>query len=159
VKLIDIGFSFDFNNGLRWRPRKYHHIFLGVPTLRHKVTGKMANFELADDTIASIAIHVTDASGDILPAPTGDTFSVVVSDATKMTAAIGTMPSGPLVGAAAVILTPLVKLAAGLTVTVSDTAALNMAVLIVDIVADVTPKAIVLDTVDAIFTPQAVPPV
>ncbi len=117
----------------------------------------MANFELADDTVAAIAIHTVDGAGDVVPAPAGDVFSAVSSDSTKMTAAIGTMPSGPMAGAVALILTPLVKLAPGLSATVTDTAALTMEVLPVDIVADLTPKAISLDVVDAVLTPQAIP--
>jgi hypothetical protein len=117
----------------------------------------MANFELLDDTVAAIAIHTVDAAGDVVPAPAGDIFSAVSSDPTKLTATIGTMPSGPMKGAVALIIAGLVKIASGLTVTITDTSALTSAVLTVDIVADLTPKAISLDVVDAVFIPQAVP--
>jgi hypothetical protein len=138
------------------QPNKPVRIALDLPIITRN--GKlMSNFELADDTIAAIAIHVVDAAGDVVPAPTGDVFSAVSSDPTKMTAMIGTMPSGPMVGAVALILTPLVKLAAALTATVTDTAALTSEVLTVDVVSDLTPKAISLDTVDAVLTSQAVP--
>ena len=137
------------------KPKPAIKIALGLPTFTRN--GTIMNFEVTNDAAAAIAIHTVDAPGDVVPAPSGDVFSAVSSDPTKMTAAIGTMPSGPMVGKVALILTPLVKLAPGLIVTVTDTAALTMATLTVDIVADLTPKAISLDTVDAVFTPQAVP--
>jgi hypothetical protein len=130
-------------------------IALALPVITRN--GKIMNFELTDDTVAAIAIHTVDANGDVVPAPTGDIFTAVSSDPTKMTATIGTMPSGPMMGATALILTPMVKLASNLTATVTDKAALTMEMLIVDIVANLTPKAISLDTVDAVMTPQAVP--
>ena len=139
-------------------PKRPAHIVLALPIITRN-GNLMANFELADDTVAAIAIHVTDASGVVVPAPVGDIFSALSSDGTKLTATIGAMPSGPMVGAVALILTPMVKLASGLTVTVTDTSALTSFVLMVDIVMDLTPKAITLDVVDAVFTPQAVPPV
>jgi hypothetical protein len=139
-------------------PKRPVRIVLSLPIITRN--GKlMANFELADDTVAAIAIHTVDAPGDVVPAPVGDIFSALSSDGTKLTATIGTMPSGPMLGATALILTPMVKLASALTVTVTDTAALTSSMLTVDIVSDLTPKAITLDVVDAILTPQAVPPV
>ena len=137
-------------------PRRPVGIALALPIIKRN--GKlMANFELADDTIAAIAIHTVDGAGNVVPAPAGDVFSVVPSDPTKATAAIGTMPSGPMAGAVALILTPLVKLAPGLTATITDSAGLTLYVLTFDIVADLTPKAISLDVVDAVLTPQPVP--
>jgi hypothetical protein len=117
----------------------------------------MANFQLADDTVASIAIHVVDAAGDVVPAVAGDVFTAISSDPTKMTSVIGIMPSGPLMGLPAVILTPMVKVALNQTVTISDSGGLHSFVLIVDVVADLTPKSIALDVVDAVITPQPVP--
>ncbi len=141
---------------LAGQPGAPARIALALPIVTRN--GKiMANFELADNTVASIAIHAVDAAGGVVPAPAADVFSAVSSDSTKLTAVIGAMPSGPLAGAAAMILTPLVKLAKGLTVTVTDTAALTSEVLTVDIVGDLTPKAISLDVVDVVLTPQPVP--
>jgi hypothetical protein len=137
------------------KPNPATRIALGLPILTRN--GTIMNFEIPNNTAPAIAIHTVDAPGDVVPAPSGDVFSAVSSDPTKMTAAIGTMPSGPMTGKVALILTPLVKLASGLTVTVTDTAALTLVVQTVDIVADLTPKAISLDIVDAVFTPQAVP--
>jgi len=117
----------------------------------------MANFELANDAVASIPITTVDTTGAVVPAPSGDIFSVVVSDVTKMTAVIGVMPSGPVAGAVALILTPLVQVSPGLTVTVSDTAALTSATVTVDLVDDVTPKGILPDVAGVVFTPQPVP--
>lgn len=130
-------------------------IALALPVITRN--GKIMNFELANDTVAAIAIHTVDATGDVVPAPGADVFSAVSSDPTKMTAAIGLMPSGTMIGKAALILTPMVKLAPGLTVTVTDSAGLNSEMLTVDVVADLTPKAISLDTVDAVLTMQPVP--
>jgi hypothetical protein len=137
-------------------PNAAAQIALALPIITRN--GKiMATFELSDDTVAAIAIHVTDAAGDVVPAPSGDAFSAVSSDPTKLTAMIGAIPSGPMAGAVALILTPLVKLASGLTATVTDSAALTSAELTVDIVNDLTPKAISLDVIDVVLSPQAVP--
>lgn len=138
-------------------PKKATRIVLALPLIIKKDGTVMANFELANDTVAWIPIHVVDASGDVVPAPSGDVFSAVSSDATMMTAVIGVMPSGPSAGAVALSLTPMVKAASALTVKVTDTSALTEADLTVDIVGDLTPKAINLDTVDVVTTPQAVP--
>lgn len=115
--------------------------------------GKIMNFELKCDTIATITITTVDVEGDIVAAPSGDVFSVSSSDATKLTAAIGTDASGH----AAVVLTPLVRAATGLSITVSDTAKLTSDVQVIDIVADLTPSAIGLDLANATTVSQPVP--
>src|SRR5271157_5708430 len=69
-------------------------ISLGLPT--RKKDGKvMANFELLTD----------EASGDPVPAPAGDTFTVVSSNPASLGAAIGATAAGN----PAVVLTPLVR--------------------------------------------------
>lgn len=110
----------------------------------------MSNYELKNDTIATIAIQTKDAGGDVVAPPAGDTFSVA--------------SSSPSLGAAlsadgnSVILTPLVQASPGISVTVSDKNGLAQAILLVDIVTDVTPTNIVLDVADATLAPQPTPP-
>jgi hypothetical protein len=137
----------------RVRPMK---IVLGLPAITSR--GKIMNFELANDTVANIPIHTTNSAGVVVPAPSGDVFSVASSDSTKLKAEIGTMPPGASVQGVALVLTPLVQAFPGLSVIISDTSALTSDTQIVDIVADLTPKAITLDLADAVLTPQAIPP-
>jgi hypothetical protein len=112
-----------------------------------------APFELKNINIATISILTIDAAGDKVPPISGDVFSVVSSDPTKMTAAMGVDATGN----PAIVLTPLVRLAPGLTATVSDTSALTSDVQIVDIVNDVTPAAVSLDLASATFATQPMP--
>lgn len=113
----------------------------------------MPNYELANDTVATITIHTTDSNGDVEPVPAGDVFTVVSSNPTSLGAAIGVDAAG----APAVILTPLVKASPNLTITVSDSSGLAQAIQLVDVVPDVTDRNIVLDLVDAKTTTQPVP--
>src|SRR5208337_2235780 len=79
-------------------------ISLGLPT--RKKDGKvMANFELLNDEVVMIPILTDDASGDPVPAPSGDTFTVVSSNPASLGAAIGATAAGN----PAVVLTPLVR--------------------------------------------------
>jgi hypothetical protein len=133
------------------RPRKAVRLKLCLPTLTRN--GETVDFQLANDTIATIPILALDAAGAAVPAPTSDTFSVVSSDPTSLGASIGTDASG----SPAVVLTPLVQVSPGLTITVSDSAGLTSDAQVVDIVADLAPKAISLDTADATTTTQAAP--
>jgi hypothetical protein len=127
-------------------------IALAIPQLTRKGV-PMANYELANDTVATIGIMTTDANGDVVPMPAGDVFTVVSSNPASLTAAIGaTAAGGP-----AVVLTPLVKVSPGLTVTVSDSKGLPQDVQIVDIVNDVTPRNVVLDLAGAATVAQPVP--
>jgi len=119
----------------------------------------MANYELANDSVDDLMITVVNNLGVIVPAPAGDVFTVVSGDAAMVNAIIATMPSGPHVGTPSLRMNALKQLStAPVTVTVSDSSGLQNATLIVDVVADLTPKSITLDVVDAIHTPQAVPP-
>src|ERR1700758_291831 len=77
-------------------------IKMELPLITRK--GMKVNFELKNDTVATITIHAVDAAGDVVPAPAGDVFSVASSDSTKLQADIG----ADLSGNPAVILTPLV---------------------------------------------------
>jgi hypothetical protein len=140
---------------------KATRIVLALPVLIRKDGTVMAEkLELKNNMVEWIAIHVVDAAGDVVPAPSGDVFSATSSDDKMVKAEIGTMPFGPLQGAVALGLTPMVKLAdatAALVVTVADTSNLTKAELDITIVGDLTPAAINLDTTDAVFVPQAVP--
>lgn len=113
----------------------------------------MADFPLANDSIATIPIVTADAAGDFVSPPKGDTFSAVSSNPASLTAAIGTTATG----GPAVVLTPLVQVSPGLTVTVTDSAGLMQFVLTVDIAADVAPKTIALDIAHATTVAQPVP--
>lgn len=113
----------------------------------------MPNYELKNDTIATITIKTVNAGGVAEPLPTGDIFTALSGDTASLGAAIGADASG----APALILTPLVQSAANVLVTVSDSSGLTAATQIVDIVADNSPKNIVLDLADAVLTPQPVP--
>ena len=108
----------------------------------------MANFELANDEVATIPILTDDASGAAVPPPAGDVFSVVSSNPASL---------GAAVSGSSVVLTPLVQVSPGLSITVSDSAGLSSFTLGVDIVADTTPKAIVLNLAAVTETLQAVP--
>lgn len=127
-------------------------IALELPSLTKR--GKvMPNYELPNDVVATITIHTTDSEGDVEPVPAGDVFTVVSSNPASLGAAIGVDGDGN----PAVVLTPLVKASPNLTITVSDSAGLAQAIQLVDIVADVTDKNIVLDLVDATTKTQPVP--
>lgn len=134
--------------------RKPNHISLGFPTLTRKDDGTVANFELANDMVASIPILVDDAAGDPVPAPSGDVFSAVA------TGPAGSTPDGLQVavdGSNNLVLTPTVRVSPGWSVTVSDSSGLAAFTLPVDIVEDTTPKAITLDVAAATEVAQPVP--
>lgn len=114
----------------------------------------MANFELANDEVATIPILVDDAAGAAVPAPTGDTFTVVSSNPASLGATIGVVAGGT---APALVLTPLVQASPGLSVTVSDSSGLASFTQLVDILEDTTPKAITLDVAAATEASQPVP--
>ena len=113
----------------------------------------MPNFELMNDEVVTITIKTTNSAGVTEPVPAGDVFSVVSSNPASLGAAIGHDAAGN----PAVVLTPLVKVSPGLTITVSDSAGLAVDAQIVDIVEDVTPTNIVLDLADATHVAQPVP--
>lgn len=110
------------------------------------------NFAVPNDEIISIPIQTANSGGTVEPAPNGDTFSATSSDPASLSAAIDATS-----GSAQLVLTPLVQNASNLTVTVNDTAGLAAASLVVDIVADVTPTQIILNTAAATHTGQPVP--
>lgn len=138
---------------LRRQQKSAVSIKLALPTLAKKDGTPMPNYELSNDTVATIPILTTDSSGTVVPMPAGDVFTVASSNAASLTAAIGaTAAGGP-----AVVLTPLVVASPGLTVTVTDSSGLVQDVQIVDIVADVKPANVILDLANATTTTQPVP--
>lgn len=127
-------------------------IALELPSFTRK--GKlMPNFELPNDAVATITIKTTDAAGDVVPKPAGDTFQAKSAMPNSLGASIGVDAAGN----PALILTPLVQLSPGINVNVLDSAGLKQASLIVDIVGDVTPSNIILDVADATLAPQPTP--
>ena len=113
----------------------------------------MADFPLLNDGVYTVPIQATDSAGAVVPLESGDTYTVVSSAPTSLGAAMGSTAAGN----AAVVLTPLVQTATGITITVSDANGLTAATAIFDIVADTTPVALVLDLPDATHVPQPVP--
>ena len=114
----------------------------------------MANFPLPNASVAYVPIQYLDANGIVTQGPSGDTLSIASSDP-SLGVAIGTMPSGPLAGAACAVLTPLVVSDTNITVTVTDSANLTPSVQVYDI-TDVA-VALSQDTADAVFVAQAPP--
>jgi hypothetical protein len=115
----------------------------------------MANFELANDAVAYIPIQTLDAEGNPVTPPAGDTFTVASSDP-GLTATVGTMPSGPLQGAACAVLTPVVAADANVTVTLTDADNLTAYSIVVDIVSG-SPTQDFLDVAGVVLVPQAAP--
>jgi len=133
-------------------PAPAKQIRLALPSITRKGV-LMANFELANDEVATIPILVDDAGGAPVPAPAGDVFSVVSSNPASLGATIGTTAAGT----PAVVLTPLVQASPNLSIVVSDSAGLSSFTLGIDIVADTTPKAITLDLTKVTEATQPVP--
>lgn len=113
----------------------------------------MPNFELPNDEIVTITIKTTNTVGVVEPAPLGDVFTVVTSKPLSLLSHVGA-DSG---GNPAIVLTPVVQVSPDITVTVTDSAGLSAATLVVDIVQDVTPTNIILDVADATHVSQPVP--
>jgi len=114
------------------------------------------NYELANDAVAYVPIQTLDAEGNPVAPPSGDTFTVASSDTTSLGVAVGTMPSGPLQGQPAAVLTPLVPTASGITVTLTDADNLTAGTQVVDIVQGVATTDF-LDVSAAVTVPQAPP--
>jgi hypothetical protein len=127
-------------------------ITLALPSITRN-GALVANYELANDTVATISIVTTDAAGATVPAPASDVFSVTSSAPTSLTAAIGKDANGN----PAVVLTPLVQVSEGLSITITDSAGLTSDAQGIDIVQDLAPKAIGLNLTTASVTAQTVP--
>lgn len=113
----------------------------------------MADIPLANDEIYTIPIVAEDAAGNIVPPPSGDTFTAVASDPTSLGVVIGATSSG----APAVVLTPLKQNATGITVTVTDTSGLTQDVATFDISSG-APSLIALDFAHETTSSQPIPP-
>lgn len=112
----------------------------------------MANLEIANDTVVTVPIHVTDAAGDVVPATPGDVFTVASDNA-----GLGVALGADATGGPAAVLTPMVRGLSNVTVTVTDSAGLKSVVLVCDVVEDIAPANIVLDVAGATTAPQPVP--
>lgn len=112
----------------------------------------MPNYELANDEVLTVTIKAVDAAGATVPLPPGATYTAT-SSSTSLQAAIGADAAGN----PAVVLTPMVQASPNITVTVADSAGLTSIAQIFDIVPDVAPTALTLDTVDATHVAQPVP--
>lgn len=110
------------------------------------------NFPIPNDEVINIPIETANSAGSVETDPAGDTFTASSSDPTSLAASISTLSSS-----AELVLTPLVQLATGVTVTVSDSAGMTAATLVCDIVEDVTPTHLVLNVANATHTSQPVP--
>ena len=137
----------------RKRPSK---LALTLPIVTTKGDILLPNYELANDAVAYIPIQTLDAGGNPVPPPSGDIFTVTSSAPTSLGAAIGSMPSGPLQGQPAAVLTPLVQTAPGVTVTLTDSDNLTAGTQLVDVITG-TPTTDFLDVSAAVTVPQAPP--
>jgi hypothetical protein len=113
----------------------------------------MANYQLQNDWVVSVPVVAHDAAGDVVPAPSGDVFSVSADNAASLNVAIGTMSNGN----PAIVMNALVQVSPGINVTLSDSAGLEVDTFAVDIVQDVTPTALGVDFTATEHTMQPVP--
>ena len=132
--------------------RRAKRVSLCLPTI-YKRGKKMANYELPNDWVLTVPIQTKDAAGDVVPAPAGDTFSVSVSDPASLKGVVGVDENGKPVAT----FNALVRLASNITVTLSDSAGLEVDTHVFDIVEDTEPTQDFLDFSDATHTIQAVP--
>ena len=107
----------------------------------------MANFELMNNKIVTFPVVCADAAGATFPLPAEDTITVSNPDPTAL---------GVAVVGSTNVLTPLLPTASGIVLTVSA-GSLSPASLVVDIVPDTTPVAVVVEVGSATKTSQAVP--
>ena len=136
-----------------WRRRfKAVRIVFDIPTLTRKGV-IMANYELNNDEVLQFRVNAITASGVVEPIPAGDTFTLAVSDPTKLNAVLGADAAGNVT----VSVNALVRAATGITVTLTDSSGLAAAVQAFDIVGDVKPIGLTFDLADATNVPQDVP--
>jgi hypothetical protein len=107
----------------------------------------MANYELPNNVVRSIPIVSKDAAGDVVPAPPNVVYTAV-SDNPGINAAIN---------ASTLVLNATVRTVANVNITVDDDGPLSAFVLVVDVVDNVTPTSVALDTVNVTDTPQPIP--
>lgn len=136
------------------RPEGGHNVRLafGFPTST-RGDGSMANYQLKNDFIDTFPVTgVDDATQQPVPLPTGDTFTAA-SDNPAVNAVMGADASG----APTLSINATVQLAQNVTVTVSDSAGSKVATMMVDVVADVLPEDLVINTDAVTHAPQPVP--
>jgi hypothetical protein len=132
-------------------PSKASKIMLALPTVTKKGIVVMPVLNLLNDTVATAPILTEDSVGAVEPYPTGDVFSAVSSNPASLTAAIVVVSPTQ----SNLVLTPLVQVSPGLTVTVTDTAGLPPEIWTVNIVDDTVDTQIATGTFTT--TPQPVP--
>ena len=117
---------------------------------------RMPNRELENDKEYVFPIIVDDEAGDPVPAPAGDTFQGTSSDPNAVAVSIDTetLPNGQ----PGVRCKPMQRSAPAISITVADTAGLQSYVFIVDVVEDLGPKMIDVDTMHPVTIDQPVPP-
>lgn len=116
----------------------------------------VANFQLKNDVVLTIAIQAKDANGVLAPLPPADTFTVVSSDPSSLNAVIGADASGN----PAVVLNAAKQAASGISVTLSDSHGLTPFTLVVDVVSDVSVAvSLFLDPTTGTTTSQPPPAV
>lgn len=126
------------------------------------------NIELPNNEVTYIALVTRDAAGTIVPAPSGDVDSVATTGphAASLGAAVTVMPAGSTnAGAPAISLTPLVvesdagNSGGSIGLTLTDTAGLPMSTpgYVFDIVVNLSPATVGLDTTDTATVTQAIP--
>ena len=76
--LIGILVSAAFESIYRKRHKRPVRIYLPLPVITRKGI-ILPNFEIQDDTVATIPIQVEDSAGYVVPIQSGDTFSAVSS--------------------------------------------------------------------------------
>lgn len=129
-------------------------IVLFLPTITRKGIVLMPVLNLLNDTIATLPIITEDSAGAAEPYPSGDTFSAVSSNPASLTASVVVVSPTQ----SNLVLTPLVQLSPGLTVTVTDTSGLPPEILTVNIVADTVDTQIALGTVAVVAQPVPAAP-
>jgi hypothetical protein len=127
----------------------------------------MPNIQLKSDTTYQIVIVVFNQGGGVVPATPGDVDSVVSANPTSLGMAVGALaaPAGPYpAGTPTLDLTPLVAESdagnggGGIAANLTDTAGLPMSMpYLFDIVKDLTPGSLGLDTTVIVTTPQPTP--
>ena len=145
------------------RPEPHHidratRIVLARPELYISTLGReviiMANIPLASNAVYKYRILTLADDGTPEPAPAADVFSVTSGDSTKLGVAIGAMMDG----SPAVVFTPLVRDALGITFEVSDSAGLKVDDGAVDISTAPVPATMIgLDLASPETTSQPLP--
>ena len=134
-------------------PSKATKITLGLPTVTKKGIVLMPVLNLLNDTIATVPITTEDSAGAVEAYPTGDTFTAVSSNPASLGVAIVVVSPTQ----SNFVLTPLVQVSPGLTVTISDSSGLPPEILTVNIVDDTVDTQIVANLGAVTTVAQPVP--